>query len=35
MSGWTVFGIIVGVLIIAGLAMNLRDIRRYLRIRSM
>ncbi len=35
MSGWTIFWIIVVVLIAIAISMNLRDILRYLRIRSM
>jgi phosphotransferase system glucose/maltose/N-acetylglucosamine-specific IIC component len=35
MSGWAFFWIIVAVLIVAGILMNLRDLIRYLRIRSM
>jgi phosphotransferase system glucose/maltose/N-acetylglucosamine-specific IIC component len=35
MSGWTFFWIIVAVLIVVGILMNLRDLIRYLRIRSM
>lgn len=35
MSGWAIFWIIVALLIVAGVAVNLPDIRRYLRIRSM
>lgn len=35
MSGWTIFWIIVAVLIAIVISMNLRDILRYLRIRSM
>lgn len=35
MSGWGIFWIVVLLLVIAGVAVNLRDIKRYLRIRSM
>ncbi len=35
MSGWAIFLIIVVVLIVAGILMNLRDLLRYLKIRSM
>jgi phosphotransferase system glucose/maltose/N-acetylglucosamine-specific IIC component len=35
MSGWAIFWIIVAVLIVVGILMNLRDLIRYLRIRSM
>jgi len=35
MSGWVFFWIIVAVLIVAGIVMNLRDLIRYFRIRSM
>ena len=35
MSGWAIFWIIVAVLIIVGILMNLRDLIRYLKIRSM
>jgi hypothetical protein len=35
MSGWAFFWIIVAVLIVVGILMNLRDLIRYLRIRSM
>ncbi len=35
MSGWAFFWIIVAVLIVVGILINLRDLIRYLRIRSM
>jgi phosphotransferase system glucose/maltose/N-acetylglucosamine-specific IIC component len=35
MSGWAIFWILVAVLIVVGILMNLRDLIRYLRIRSM
>ncbi len=35
MSGWAIFWIIVAVLIIVGILMNLRELIRYLKIRSM
>ncbi len=35
MSGWEIFWILVAVLIVAGILMNLRELLRYLRIRSM
>jgi phosphotransferase system glucose/maltose/N-acetylglucosamine-specific IIC component len=35
MSGWAIFWIIVAVLIVVGILMNLRDLIRYIRIRSM
>ena len=35
MSGWAFFWIIVAVLIVVGILMNLRDLIRYLKIRSM
>ncbi len=35
MSGWTIFGIVVAAVIVIGILANLRDIRRYLKIRSM
>lgn len=35
MSGWAIFWIIVAVLIVTGILMNLRDLIRYFRIRSM
>jgi hypothetical protein len=35
MSGWSIFGIAVGVVAAAALAMNMRDIIRYFRIRNM
>ncbi len=35
MSGWTIFWLIVAILIIIAILANLRDIMRYLRIRSM
>jgi phosphotransferase system glucose/maltose/N-acetylglucosamine-specific IIC component len=35
MSGWAIFWIIVAVLIVVGILMNLRDLIRYFRIRSM
>ncbi len=35
MSGWAFFWIIVVVLIVVGILMNLRDLLRYLKIRSM
>jgi phosphotransferase system glucose/maltose/N-acetylglucosamine-specific IIC component len=35
MSGWAIFWIIVAVLIVVGILMNLRDLIRYLKIRSM
>jgi len=35
MSGWAIFWIIVAVLIVVGILMNLRDLMRYFRIRSM
>jgi len=35
MSGWAFFWIIVAVLIVVGILMNLRELIRYLKIRSM
>jgi len=35
MSGWTIFWLIVAILIAIAILMNLRDIMRYLKIRSM
>ena len=35
MSGWEIFWILVAVLIVVGILMNLRELLRYLRIRSM
>lgn len=35
MSGWTIFWIIVLLLVAGGVAVNFHDIKRYLRIRSM
>jgi hypothetical protein len=35
MDGWEIFGIIVVLLIIGLVAVNLRDLIRYLKIRSM
>lgn len=35
MSGWVIFWIIVVALLVLVLLVNLRDIRRYLKIRSM
>jgi len=35
MSGWTIFWLIVAILIVIAILMNLRDIMRYLKIRSM
>jgi hypothetical protein len=35
MSGWEFFWILVAVLIVVGILMNLRELLRYLRIRSM
>jgi hypothetical protein len=35
MSGWELFWILVAALIVFGILMNLRDLLRYLRIRSM
>ncbi len=35
MSGWTIFWLVVAILIVLAILMNLRDIMRYLRIRSM
>lgn len=35
MSGWAIFWIIIAVLIVVGILMNLRDLMRYFRIRSM
>jgi hypothetical protein len=35
MSGWAIFWIIVAVLIVVGILMNLRELIRYLKIRSM
>jgi hypothetical protein len=35
MSGWAIFWIIVAVLILVGILMNLRELIRYLKIRSM
>ena len=35
MSGWTIFGIVVLALIVFGILVNLKDIKRYLKIRSM
>jgi hypothetical protein len=35
MSGWAIFWILVAVLIVVGILMNLRELIRYFRIRSM
>ncbi len=35
MDGWEIFGIIIVLLIVGLVAVNLRDIMRYLKIRSM
>jgi hypothetical protein len=35
MSGWTIFWIIVAALFVVGILMNLRELIRYFRIRSM
>jgi Sec-independent protein translocase protein TatA len=35
MSGWEMFWILVAALIVVGILMNLRELLRYLRIRSM
>jgi len=35
MSGWAIFWIIIAVLIVVGILMNLRELIRYLKIRSM
>ena len=35
MDGWVIFGIVVVLLIIGLVWVNLRDIKRYLKIRSM
>jgi hypothetical protein len=35
MSGWAIFWIIVAVLFVVGILMNLRELIRYFRIRSM
>jgi hypothetical protein len=35
MSGWAFFWIIVAVLIVVGILMNLQDLIRYFKIRSM
>jgi hypothetical protein len=35
MSGWELFGILVALLIVGGLLMNMREIIRYFKIRSM
>jgi len=35
LSGWEIFGIVVLALIVLAVLFNLRDIMRYLRIRSM
>jgi hypothetical protein len=35
MSGWVIFWIIVAALIVFGIVVNLRELIRYLRIRSM
>lgn len=35
MSGWQIFGLIVLAVIVIGVLVNLRDIIRYLKIRSM
>jgi hypothetical protein len=35
MSGWEIFWILVATLIVVGILMNLRELLRYLRIRSM
>lgn len=35
MSGWMIFGIIVLAVFVLGILVNLRDIKRYLKIRSM
>lgn len=35
MSGWAIFCLVVAILIVIAILTNLRDIMRYLRIRSM
>ena len=35
MSGWTIFWIIVAALVVFGIVVNLRELIRYLKIRSM
>jgi tetrahydromethanopterin S-methyltransferase subunit B len=35
MSGWEIFGTILGLIIVALVAMNLRDIYRYIKITMM
>ncbi len=35
MSGWAIFWIIVAALVVFGIVVNLRELIRYLRIRSM
>lgn len=35
MSGWEIFGIVVAVLLVLLILVNLRDLIRYLKIRSM
>jgi len=35
MSGWVIFWIIVAALVVFGIVVNLRELIRYLRIRSM
>ncbi len=35
MGGWTIFWLVVAILIVAAIVANLRDILRYLKIRSM
>jgi hypothetical protein len=35
MNGWEIFGIVVAVLVVIAILANLRDLIRYMRIRSM
>jgi hypothetical protein len=35
MSGWSIFGITMGVLVAAAIAYNMPDLIRYIRIRNM
>lgn len=35
MSGWLIFLIVIAALVVFGIVVNLRDLLRYLRIRSM
>lgn len=35
MNGWAIFGLVILLLILVGVLVNLRDIKRYIKIRRM